>query len=83
MKVEHVENKLRSLDNRFTHFKETSIGRQSQLREEILKLQRLVEEENNARNQLINSKVKEMIEIEQKYSFLIEQETKVSNENFS
>lgn len=81
MRVEHVENKMKSLDNRFTNFREMSIGRQSQLREEILKLQRLVEEENNLRNQLLNSKVKEMIEIEQKYTYLIEQEAKV-NSNF-
>ena len=77
MKLDHLENKLRNLDNRFLHFKENSISRQNQVREHIAKLQRQMEGEHSTRNQMMDTKVKEMIEIEQKYSYLIEQEIKV------
>ena len=55
-------------------------NRNNQLREQLQKLQRVIEEERAIRDAQLDSKVKEITEIEQKYSYLIEQEIKARKE---
>lgn len=77
LRVEQIENKLRSVENKFGSLQETTASRQSQLREQLIKLQRKIEEEHHHVDVQIENKIKELIAIEQKYSYLIEQEVRV------
>jgi TolA-binding protein len=74
---EQVESRLRSLDGKFTGFQDLHNQRQTQLREQLIKLQRAIDEEQGLRDTQMASKIKEMISLEEKYSYLIEQEIKV------
>lgn len=78
---EQVESRLRNLDNKFTGFQDLHNQRQTQLREQLIKLQRAIDEEQGLRDSQIESKIKEMISLEEKYSYLIEQEIKVAPRN--
>ncbi len=77
LKVEQIEAKLRSLDNKFSAHQELHNQRHNQLRDQLSKLQRQVDEEASLRDSQIDGKIKEMMILEEKYSFLIEQEIKV------
>jgi DNA repair ATPase RecN len=80
-KLDQVENRLRNLDDRYSDLQETLQTRNNGLREHLQKLQRTVEEERAVRDTQLDNKVKELISIEQKYSYLIEQEIRVPSPN--
>jgi len=79
-KLDQVENRLRNLDDRYTDLQETLQGRNNGLREHLQKMQRTVEEERAIRDTQLDNKVKEIMSIEQKYSYLIEQEIRARKE---
>lgn len=78
IKVEQIETRLRNIDNKFSAYQDTHNHRHNQLRDQLTKLQRLIDEEHALRDSQIESKIKEMIALEEKYSYLIEQEIKVA-----
>lgn len=78
IRVEQIENKLRSVDNKFSSYQELHTQRHSQLRDQLARLQRLIDEEHALRDSQIDSKIREMLALEEKYSYQIEQEIKVS-----
>lgn len=77
LKVEQIESKLRSLDNKFSSHQDLHTQRHNQLKDQLAKLQRQISEESALRDSQIESKIKEMVILEEKYSYLIEQEIKV------
>ena len=77
IRVEQIESKLRSIDNKFSSYQELHTQRHSQLREQLVRLQRLIDEEHTLRDTQIDGKIREMMALEEKYSYQIEQEIKV------
>lgn len=78
-RLDQVETRLRNVDDRYVEFQDSLQSRNNQLREQLQKLQKTIEEERALRDSQLDSKVKEIMTIEQKYSYLIEQEIRVSN----
>jgi hypothetical protein len=78
IRVEQIENKLRSVDNKFSSYQELHTQRHTQLRDQLSRLQRLIDEEHTLRDSQIDSKIREMLALEEKYSYQIEQEIKVN-----
>lgn len=78
IRVEQIENKLRSVDNKFSSYQELHTQRHGQLRDQLARLQRVIDEEHALRDSQIDSKVREMLALEEKYSYQIEQEIKVN-----
>jgi len=81
LKSEFIENKCRSLESKFISLKDTSASRRATLREQIQKLQKCAEEEASMRTGQLDIKIKEVMDIEHKYSYLIEQEVKERKES--
>ena len=81
LRLDQVEQRARNVDDRFVEFNQTVQNRNTQLREQLLKLQRVIEEERQIRDTQMDSKLKEMMQIEQKYSYLIENEIKARKES--
>lgn len=78
IKVEQIEGRVRALDNKFSSYMDLHTQRHSQLRDQLAKLQRVIDEEHALRDAQIESKIKEMVALEEKYSYVIEQEIKVA-----
>lgn len=77
IKVEQIEGRVRALDNKFSGYMDLHTQRHAQLRDQLAKLQRVIDEEHTLRDAQIDSKIKEMVALEEKYSYVIEQEIKV------
>jgi conjugal transfer/entry exclusion protein len=77
VRVEQIENRLRTVDNKFSGYQELHTQRHGQLRDQLNRLQRLIDEEHSLRDSQIDSKIREMMALEEKYSYQIEQEIKV------
>lgn len=77
IRVEQIENRLRAVDNKFSSYQELHTQRHGQLRDQLSRLQRLIDEEHAMRDSQIDSKIREMMALEEKYSYQIEQEIKV------
>lgn len=82
-RLDQVETRLRNVDDRYVEFQDSLQSRNNQLREQLQKLQKTIEEERALRDSQLDSKVKEIMTIEQKYSYLIEQEIRGRKESES
>lgn len=80
-KLDQQETRLRTLDDRYTDFVENLGNKNNNLREQLQKLQRTAEEEKAIRDTQLENKVKEVMQIEQKYGYLIEQEIRARKES--
>ena len=81
LRLDQVEQRLRNVDDRYVEFQETLQGRNNMLREQLQKLQRSIDEERSLRDAQLHTKFEEMMTIEQKYSYLIEQEIRARKES--
>jgi len=82
-KIDLLENRSKNLEEKITEYVESNNKRVNLLRDQIQKIQRMLEEEKDHREQVLQAKYRDMANLETKFSQLIEGEINARKESDS
>jgi DNA repair exonuclease SbcCD ATPase subunit len=82
-KIDLLENRSKNLEEKITEYVESNNKRVNLLRDQIGKIQRMLEEEKDHREQVLQAKYRDMANLETKFTQLIEGEINTRKESDS